>query len=111
MHAQVGPRIIEVNLDGVVSHWNHPKHVVPVYVHVVVVNLLGETGRSNRTGIHVKSNKGERASVLLAVRTDEFALTETHIGLERQPRGGARRGICSCPAATRMRLRRLSQCS
>src|SRR5215472_17588680 len=67
-------------------------------MHVVVVNLQEQVGRSNRTGIHVKSNKGERASVLLAVRTDEFTLAETHIGLERQRRGGARPGICSRPA-------------
>jgi len=68
-------------------------------MHVVVVNLLGQTGRSNRTGIHVKSNKGERAAVLAAIRTDELSLTETHVGLERQRRGGARGRVCSRPAA------------
>jgi len=47
------------------------------------MNLLEQAGRSNWTGIQIKSYKGEGASVLLAVRTDEFALAETHIGLER----------------------------
>jgi hypothetical protein len=69
-------------------------------MHVVVVNLVGQ---SNWTVIQVKSNKGERASVLLAVRADEFALAETHIGLERVSRHGARRGVCSHPATSNVR--------
>ena len=76
--------VVEVNLDGLVLHRDHPEHVVPVNVRVVVVNLLSEVGRSNRTGVQVKSNKGERAFMQAAVRTDEFALTEPHVGLGRQ---------------------------
>src|SRR3989442_14261621 len=49
--------VVEVNLDGLVLHRDHPEHVVPVNVRVVVVNLLSEVGRSNRTGEQVKSNK------------------------------------------------------
>jgi len=67
------------------------------------MNLLEQAGRSNRTGIKVKSNKGEGASVLLAVRTDEFTLAETHIGLERHSRHGARRGVRSHPATADVR--------
>jgi len=62
---------------------NHPEYVAPVNMHIVVVNLLEQAGRSNRTGIDIQSNKGERTPVLLAVRTDELALAETHVGLER----------------------------
>ena len=68
-------------------------------MHVVVVDLFNKFGRSNRTGVEVESNKGERASMLPAVGTDEFALAETHVGLERQPRGGARHSVRPCPAA------------
>lgn len=85
------------------SHPDHPKHVVPVNVHVVVVNLVSELGRSGRTGVQVKSNEGERASMLSVVRTDEFALTETHVSLERQPHGGVFHRVCSYPAAADMR--------
>ena len=67
-YAEAGARAVEINFDGIVPHRNHPKHVASVNMHVVVVNLLKQAGRSNRTGIDVKSNKGERASVLLAVR-------------------------------------------
>ena len=79
---EVRPRIIEVNFDRAVLHRDHPKYVVTVDVHVVVVNLVSEVGRSHRTGVKVKSNKSERSLVLVAVRTDESALTETHIRLE-----------------------------
>lgn len=87
-HDQVGARAVEVNLDGIVPNRDHPEYVVSINVDVVVVNLLGEVGRSNRTGVEVKSNKSERASMLSAVHTNELALAETHVGLERQPRGG-----------------------
>jgi hypothetical protein len=76
------PRIIEVNFDRTVFHRDHPKYVFTVDVHVVVVNLVSGLGRSHRTGVEIKSNKGKRTSVLVAVRTDESALTETHIRLE-----------------------------
>src|SRR5712692_676607 len=84
-------------------HRDHPEHIVSINMCVVVVNLVGQ---SDRTGIQVKSNKGERASVLLAVRTDEFSLAEIHIGLERQWRGGTRRGVCSRPAPDDVRQSR-----
>jgi hypothetical protein len=102
-HEQAGPRIVEVNLDGIVPHRDHPENIVSVDMYVVVVNLLREVGHSNWIGIDVQSNKGERASVLLAVGTYEFALAETHIGLERQWRLGARLGVCSHPAAADVR--------
>lgn len=102
-HAQAGPQAIEVNLDGIVPHRDHPKHVVAINVHVVIVNLISKLGRSSRTGVQVKSNKGERALMAAAVRTDESALAEAHIGLECQRRRSARRGVCSRPAAADVR--------
>jgi hypothetical protein len=66
-----------------VPHRNHPEHVVPVNMHVVIVNLVCQLGRSNRTGVDVQSNKGERTSVRAAICADEFALAEAHVRLER----------------------------
>jgi hypothetical protein len=43
-HAQMGPRIVEVNLDGIVRHRDHPEHPVRVDMRVVVVDLLREVG-------------------------------------------------------------------
>jgi len=76
------PSIIEVDFDGAVFHRDHPEYIVTIDVHIIVVNLINEFGRSYRTGIEVKSNKSKRTSVLVAVRTDESALAETHIRLE-----------------------------
>lgn len=90
---------VEVYLDGVLPHWDHPEHVVRVDVYVVVVDLFGEDCRSNRTGIQVESNESECAHMVAAVRTDERALTEAHVRLERQRGGRARGGVCSGPAA------------
>ena len=98
-HLQARPPCVEVYLDGVLPHRNHPENVVRVDVYVIVVDLFGEDCRSNRTGIQVKSNEGECAHMGAAVRTDELALTEAHVRLERQRRGRTRGGICSGPAA------------
>lgn len=40
LHAQAGSPLVEVHLDSVVFHLNHPEHVVRVNVHVEVMNLL-----------------------------------------------------------------------
>jgi hypothetical protein len=98
-HVQARSPSAEVYLDGVLPHWDHPEHVVRVDVYVVVVDLFGEDCRSNRTGIQVKSNEGECAHMAAAVRTDELALTEAHVCLERQRGGRARGGVCSGPAS------------
>jgi hypothetical protein len=94
---QFSVRIVKMDPDGVVPDWNHPEDVVAVDVHVVVVDLCGQ---SNRTGVQIKSNKDERATMALAVRSDECALTETHVRLERHARGGTARGVGSGAAAT-----------
>ena len=101
-HPKASARVVKVNFDGTVPHRNHPEHVAPVNMHVVVVDLvINAKGacRSNRTGVAVKSNKGERASMLLAVRADELALTKPHVRLERQPVPGAH--VCSATSYVR----------
>src|ERR1700757_713881 len=94
-HMQAGPPVTEVDLDGFVLHRNHPEYVVPVDVYVVVVDLCREARRSNRTGVQVKSNKGERASMLATVGADKSALAESHICLERQRHCVSRRSVCT----------------
>lgn len=95
---------VEVNLDGVVTHWNHPEYEVAVNVHVVVMNLCSDRqNRSNWSGVQVESNKGERASMQSAIRSEEFALAETHISPEGQPRGRAVVGVR--PGSATMNIR------
>lgn len=71
-------------------------------MHVVVVDLVINAkgaGRSNRTGVEVQSNKGECASMLSAIRTDELALAKPHVRLEREPVPGAH--VCSATSYVR----------
>jgi len=98
--AKAGPRTVEVHFYRVVLHSDHPEHVVTVNVHVVIVNLLNEAGRSNRTGVYVESNKGERRLMKVPIRTNELALAEPHVRLERKRRNSARRSVGSSPATT-----------
>ena len=102
-HHQASRRTVLLNRDGMISHRNHPKHVVPIHVHVVIVNLRHQAGRPNWAGIQVKSNKDERALVLPAIRPDESALAKAHVGLECQPRGVAGRGVRSGSSTANMR--------
>jgi len=95
MHSKACTRAVKVDFDGILPYGNHPEYVVPINVDVVVVDLCINAGRSHRTGVQIKSNKGECASVVATVRADELALAEAHIGLERQPRHRPRGQICS----------------
>jgi hypothetical protein len=101
-HSKACSRFVEIYFDGVLRDWDHPEHVVRVDVQVEIVDLFREVGRSGRTGVQVKSNKGERALMAAAVRTDELALGEAHVRLERQ-RHGTRTCACSSPGAANMR--------
>ena len=94
---------VKVDLDGTVPNRNHPEDVVAVDMYVVVVNLLNQTGRSNWTGVQVKSNKGERAVMLLAVRANKGSLTEPHVSLKGQRSSRASQRVCSCPAPANVR--------
>ena len=103
MHSEAGTRAVKVNFHGIVPHRNHPEHIVPVNMHVVIVNLVSQLGRSNRTGVDIQSNKRECASVRVAVRADELALAEPHVRLKRQPRGVTSGRVRSRSAAAYVR--------
>src|ERR1700730_5905304 len=102
-HDQTRPSLVEVNLDSVVLHLHHPEYVVRVDVHVEFVNLLGKVCRSNRTGVQVESNKGERTPMGASVRTDELALAKAHVRLIREWHCGACSSVRSGPAAADVR--------
>jgi len=103
IHLQARSPSVEVDLDGVLPHWDHPEHVVRVDVYVVIVDLFGEISRSGRTGIQVESNEGESALMRTAVCADELALTEAHVGLEPQRSCRTRDGVRAGPTAANVR--------
>lgn len=82
VYAQAGSPLVEVNLQCVVFHLDHPKHIVRVDVNVEVMNLCGdrEAGRSNRNGVQIKSNEDECALMGLTVDTNEIAPGKAHVG-------------------------------
>ena len=104
-HLQSSLRVVEIDLYGVVPHGNHPEDVVPVNSHVVIMDLLsyGQGVRSNWNRVEVQSNKTEGTVMLLTVRTDESALTEAHVGPERQFRNSTSHGVGSRSAALDVR--------
>ena len=63
-------------------------------MHVVVVNLFGEIGRSNWTGVQIESDKGQRALMHAAIRTNEFTLAKTHVHVIRERSGFPSGGVC-----------------
>lgn len=102
-HVQASLPFIKVNLNGMVVNFNHPEHVVGINVHVVVVNLLREVGRSHRTGVQVESNKSKGTHMEAAVDANELALAEAHVRLVRKRRSGTCGSVRSGPAATDVR--------
>jgi hypothetical protein len=89
-HAEPGLRAVKIDFDNVAIYRDHPKHVIAIDVNVVIVDLQWDAegaGRSNRTGVEIKSNEGERSVMLAPVRSDELALTEAHVGLIRKRHG------------------------
>src|SRR6185437_15653934 len=99
-HAQARLAIIEIHINCIVRYAYHPEHVVGVDVHIEIVNLFRKCGRSSRTGVHIKSNKGECAVVASAVSADKFSLTESHVRLVRQRRSSSCGGVEPSSAAT-----------
>ena len=102
-YVQTGLRVVEINLNRVRIDADHPEHVIRVDVHVVIVDLLGEIGRSSRTGEDIESNKSKRALVLAAVCANELAFAESHVCLVSQGCGNAGAGVSSGPAAADVR--------
>lgn len=81
VYAQAGLPLVEVNLDSIVVHLDHPEYVVGVDVHVEIVNLCGnrKSCRSNRNGVEVKSNKSECTPMAFTVNADELAPGKAHV--------------------------------
>ena len=50
-HSKACVLAVKVNFDRVIRYRDHPEYVVAVNMHVVVMDLLIDAGRSNRTGV------------------------------------------------------------
>src|ERR1700676_249951 len=101
--AEASASCVKIHLHCIIVHADHPENVVRVDMHVEVVNLLRDVGRSGRTGVEVESNKGKGAVMTAAVRTDELTLTEAHVRAESERCGDAGRGVCAGPTAADVR--------
>jgi hypothetical protein len=79
--------LVEIGLYGIVRCWDNPEKPVGRDSWTVVVDLLGDIGRSNRTGVDVHSNEHERPVVVLSVLADILALHGAHVGSKRKRAG------------------------
>jgi hypothetical protein len=95
--------LVEIDFNRVLVDLDHPKDAVRVDMDVVIMDLVGECGRSSRIGVDVESNKGERALMLVAVRSHKFPLAEAHVCLVRQGTGHAGGSVRSCAATADVR--------
>jgi hypothetical protein len=64
-------------------------------VHVKVMHLLRQFGRSDRTGIEVQSDKSEGTLVRATVCPDKPPLTESHVRLVAQSDSFSSNGVRS----------------
>jgi len=92
---------VEVHLHGLAWDRHGPEHVIRVDMRVVIVNLLREVGRSDWTGVQVKSNERERASAVATIVPDEHSLVKSHVSLKRQVAGLARFRVEPSSAASK----------
>ena len=95
--------LVEIDCNRVFVDLDHPKHAVRIDMHVVIMDLVRECSRSSRIGVDVKSNKGERALMLVSVRPHERPLAEAHVRLVRQGSGNAGGSVRSCAASADVR--------
>jgi hypothetical protein len=79
--------LVEIGLYGIVRGWDNPEKPVGRDSWTVVVDLLGDIGRSNRTGVDVQSDEHERPVVVFAILADIFALHGAHVGSKRKRAG------------------------
>lgn len=79
--------LVEIGLDGIVRGWDDPEKPVGGSSRTVVMNLLGDIGRSSRTGVDVQSDEHERSVVVFAVLADIYALHGAHVGSKRKRAG------------------------
>jgi len=83
VHADRGEAAIEVDLNGIVPHWNHPEKTVGRDSGTVVMNLLNDIGRSYRTGVDVESDEHEGTMMVVAIFPNVFALHGSHVSAIR----------------------------
>jgi len=83
VHADRGEAAIEVDLNGIVRHWNHPEKTVGRDSGTVVMNLLNDIGRSYRTGVDVESDEHEGTMMVVAIFANVFALHGSHVSAIR----------------------------
>ena len=86
-HTQRSDALVEIGIYGIVRCWDNPEKPVGRDSRTVVVDLLGDIGRSSRTGVDVQSNEHERPVVVFAVLADILALHGAHIGSKRKRAG------------------------
>jgi len=72
-------------------------------MHVEIVGLLREIGRSHRTGVQIKSNKRERAIMRATVDSNKLALAKAHIRLVGKSCHSTFAGVRSGPSAPDVR--------
>ena len=73
-----------INLYDILRRRDNPKQTIGGNSRTVVVDLLGQVCRSDRTGVNVESYEHKRAMVVLAVVTHILALHESHVGPKRK---------------------------
>lgn len=79
--------LVEVGFYRILRCRDDPEKAVGRSSWTVVVDLLGDIGRSGRTGVDVQSNEHERSVVLFAVLADVHALHGAHVGSKRKRAG------------------------
>ena len=72
-------------------------------MYIIIVNLLRNAGRSDRTGIKVQSDENECPMVELAICANKFSLAESHIGLVSEVHRFARISVGSSTASSDVR--------
>ena len=86
-HTQRSDALVEIGIYGIVRCWDNPEKPVGRDSRTVVVDLLGDIGRSSRTGVDVQSDEHERPVMVFAVLADILALHGAHIGSKRKRAG------------------------
>jgi hypothetical protein len=101
--AEASTGAVEVHIHRFIVHADYPEQAVRVNVHVEVVNLFGNVGRSSRTSVEVKSNKSESAFNTSAIRIDKPTLAKAHVRPEGEGRCDSGLGVR--PSATPVNVR------
>ena len=74
---------------------NEPKESIRRYPRIVIMNLLRQVCRSDRTGVDVQSNEDESTLMMVAVFAHILTLHESHISAKSERLSEPR--PCACP--------------